>query len=185
MGLGTEYLNKEDELILVDQDDNAIGSLSKLAAHQQGLLHRAFSLFVFNQDGEVLLQQRAMGKYHSAGLWTNTCCSHPRPGELTGSAVQRRLHEEMGLQCEVEFQFSFTYRFEFENGLIEHEIDHIYIGHSDQPPVPNPDEVMAWRYTSLEDLQNEVGQRPEEFTVWLRLCLPDVIASFRSSKKLK
>ena len=171
-------------LILVDRTDNEIGSMEKLAAHEQGVLHRAFSLFVFNSKNELLLQRRAEDKYHSSGLWTNTCCSHPRPGERTNVAVKRRLQEEMGMQCDVTSAFSFIYKAEFENGLIEHELDHVYFGWSDEAPVPNRDEVVAHRYVKLEDIQDEIDAHSELFTVWFKECFAQVKKHFSTLAKV-
>jgi isopentenyl-diphosphate Delta-isomerase len=165
----------DEQLILVDENDNETGSLDKLSVHQKGLLHRAFSVFIFNTKGEVLLQQRADGKYHSAGLWSNTCCSHPRKSEKLKEAISRRLLEEMGIDCETQFKFTFTYRCEFENGLTEHELDHVYFGTSDMLPVTDPQEVKDWRYIRLENLVEEIAKTPEQFSEWLKLCLPRVI----------
>ena len=168
----------DDVLILVDEHDQELGSMDKLSVHQKGLLHRAFSVFIFNSKGELLLQQRADDKYHSGGLWTNTCCSHPRAGEELEMAVDRRLEEEMGMQCHTDFKFSFIYKMEFENGLTEHEFDHVYFGRSDEMPVPNPLEVKDFRYIRLDDLNTEIEQRPKEFSAWLKICLPKVLEYF-------
>lgn len=165
----------EDILILVDENDNEIGLLDKLSVHQQGLLHRAFSVFVFNSNDELLLQKRAEDKYHSGGLWSNTCCSHPRSGETTLFAVNRRLKEEMGIECAPEFKFSFIYKTNFENGLTEYEYDHVYVGESDQIPSPDENEVQDWKYISLENLQHEIKKNPENFSEWLKICLPEII----------
>lgn len=165
----------EDRVILVDEHDNELGVLDKLLAHRTGVLHRAFSVFVFNSRGELLLQQRADGKYHSGGLWSNTCCSHPREGEETADAASRRLREEMGMVCDTVFQFRFIYRVDFDNGLTEHELDHVYFGTSDAPPVPDDLEVKAWKYLTLEQLEKEIRLYPQYFTAWLRICLPEVI----------
>lgn len=165
---------KEELLILVDEQDQEIGSIEKWPAHESGKLHRAFSIFIFNTRSEVLLQQRAFGKYHSAGLWSNACCSHPLKGELITDSIKRRLQEEMGMQCETEFQFKFIYRHSFDNGLTEHEFDHVYFGISDDVPVLNPEEVHAYRYLSMEKLEEEIKQRPEDFTAWLKICLPGI-----------
>lgn len=169
----------EDVLILVDENDKEIGALEKTPVHKQGLLHRAFSLFVFNSNNELLLQQRADGKYHSPGLWTNTCCSHPRQGELMEDAIHRRLSEEMGMNCGLTFQFSFIYRHEFSNGLTEHELDHVYFGYSDQQPSPNPDEVKDWKFMHMDDLQKELALRPELYSPWLNICFPKVLKNFQ------
>jgi isopentenyl-diphosphate delta-isomerase len=162
-------------LILVDEHDKPWGKLEKDQVHQLGLLHRAFSAFIFNSKGELLLQQRADGKYHSAGLWTNTCCSHPRFGEELKDAVARRLEEEMGLICETKFIFSFIYKAKFENGLTEHEFDHVYYGVSDDQPTPNPSEVSQWKYVTLESLQKDISINPSNYTVWLNICLPKLM----------
>ena len=163
-----------DLLILVDENDNEVGIMDKISAHQQGILHRAFSVFVFNSMGFLILQRRAMDKYHSPGLWSNTCCSHPRQGETTTNACSRRLIEEMGIKCDLSFAFDFTYRAEFGNGLIEHEFDHVYFGKSDKIPKPNSQEVMDWKYISLNELQKDIIDHPEIYTEWLKICLPKV-----------
>lgn len=162
-------------LILVDEEDNGIGFLDKVKVHQKGVLHRAFSVFIFNNAGELLLQRRALSKYHSPGLWSNTCCSHPRKGEGTLRACERRLQEEMGMSSDLKFAFSFTYRAEFENGLTEHEFDHVYFGYSQNLPNPDPCEVMDSKYISMDELQNDVLSRPEDYTEWLKICLPRVV----------
>ncbi len=161
-------------LILVDENDNETGSMNKLDAHQSGLLHRAFSVFIFNQKGEILLQQRADGKYHSAGLWSNTCCSHPLKGERVNDAVSRRLKEEMGIECATQFQFRFIYKVALENGLTEHELDHVYFGKSDAVPVPDPNEVKDWQYVRPEKLKEEIISHPQEYSAWLKICFPKV-----------
>lgn len=169
----------EDVLILVDENDRELGGMDKLAVHQQGLLHRAFSVFLFNSEDELLLQQRADDKYHSGGLWTNTCCSHPRVGEELAEAVDRRLNEEMGMQCDTEFQFSFIYKMEFENGLTEHELDHVYFGNCDELPVLNPMEAKDFKYIRLDDLSREIEDNPSQFSAWLKICLPKVREHFK------
>jgi isopentenyl-diphosphate delta-isomerase len=173
-----------DLLILVDEHDNEIGTLEKLQVHELGLLHRAFSIFIFNSNGDLLLQQRAEEKYHSGGLWTNSCCSHPNYGETLEAAIKRRLQEELGINCCVEFQFKFMYKTVFENGLIEHEYDHVYFGYTDEEPVPNPDEIMAWKYISLDNLDNEMKKNASIYTSWLQLCLPKVISLAETQNKL-
>jgi isopentenyl-diphosphate delta-isomerase len=177
------FLNKEQPteiLILVDNEDNEIGLLDKTTVHHTGVLHRAFSVFVLNSRGELLLQQRALAKYHSPGLWSNTCCSHPRKGEDTVRACERRLQEEMGMSCDLQFAFSFIYRAEFDNGLIEHEFDHVYLGYSDELPQHDSGEVMGSRYISFQDLQNEISTNPENYTEWLKICLPRVAQHLES-----
>ncbi|WP_316749847.1 isopentenyl-diphosphate Delta-isomerase [Pedobacter gandavensis] len=174
MNLMTEE-EEEEEVILVDENDKPIGTMPKLAAHLAGKFHRAFSVFVFNSAGELLLQQRAADKYHSAGKWTNTCCSHPRPGELTADAANRRLQEEMGMECELSPVFSFSYTAELENGLIENEYDHVYFGSTDTLPVPNPEEVAAFQYISMEALEHRLQQDPTAYTEWLKICFDQVM----------
>lgn len=169
------FNNADDLLILVDDQDRELGVQDKLSVHQQGLLHRAFSVFVFNSNADLLMQQRADDKYHSPGLWTNTCCSHPRPGEVTLEACKRRLMEEMGIVCELEFSFSFLYKCSFENGLTEHEFDHVYVGQTDELPIINSDEVKAWKYISIDALQNEISLHPDSYTEWLKICLPELL----------
>ena len=165
----------EELLILVDENDNEVGVIDKWSAHKSGALHRAFSVFVFNTNGELLLQQRADEKYHSAGLWSNTCCSHPYKGEKMIEAINRRLQEEMGMSCETEFMFSFIYKANLENGLSEHEFDHVYFGTTDMQPTPEPAEVKDWKYISLQDLAMDVEKNPGVYSAWLKICLPDVI----------
>jgi isopentenyl-diphosphate delta-isomerase len=167
-----------DLLILVDENDNEIGLMEKLSVHQTGSLHRAFSVFIFNSKGELLLQQRADDKYHSGGLWTNTCCSHPVNGEQIKSTIKKRLKEEMGIECETDFQFSFIYKTEFSNGLTEHELDHVYFGKSDQLPVPNIFEAKDWKYIDLEQLRQSIDKNPQDYSYWLKICLPQVIKKF-------
>lgn len=167
-----------DLLILVDKNDNEIGLMEKLSVHQTGSLHRAFSVFIFNSKGELLLQQRADDKYHSGGLWTNTCCSHPVSGEEIKETIKKRLKEEMGIECETNFQFSFIYRTDFGNGLTEHELDHVYFGKSDELPVPNILEAKDWKYIALEQLEKSIHQNPQDYSYWLKICLPEVIKKF-------
>ena len=145
--------------------------MEKIAAHREGLLHRAFSVLVFNSKGELLLQKRAEGKYHSPGLWSNTCCGHPRPGEDIGSAARRRLVEEMGLGCELEPAFTFRYEASMGNGLAESEMDHVFIGSTDDLPSPNADEVSDWRYVDRTSLEQGLSSYAARFTVWLPLCV--------------
>lgn len=162
-------MKEEAKVILVDEHDNEIGFMSKTTAHQQAVMHRAISVFIVNNAGEWLLQQRAFEKYHSAGLWTNTCCSHPLPGETHSSAAARRLVEEMGIEkCKLTRLFDFTYREELENGLTEYELDHVYLGFSDQLPVPNPDEVKSFKYISFDELKTDITKSPDNYTVWFR-----------------
>lgn len=169
----------EEEVILVNKVDEAIGTMPKQQAHVEGKLHRAFSVFIFNRLGELLLQQRALDKYHSAGKWTNTCCSHPRPGEETLAAAKRRLKEEMGLECELNWEFSFSYIAEFENGLIENEYDHVYFGVSDTLPHPNPQEVAAFKYLKMEELDKNLLQDEQKYTAWLKKCFSQVWTHYK------
>lgn len=165
-----------EEVILVDEFDNELGTMEKMEAHVKGVLHRAFSIFIFNSKGELLLQQRALHKYHSAGLWTNTCCSHQRLNETSSAAAKRRLVEEMGMHSTLEKAFTFIYKSKFDNDLTEHELDHVFIGEDNELPAINPKEVANYKYISLTELQAEIDQHPEEFTTWFRICLPRVIA---------
>ncbi len=156
-------------VVLVNEQDVALGKMEKLEAHIKGELHRAFSVFIFNSDGELLLQKRADGKYHSGGLWTNTCCGHPNPGEVISSAVSKRLNEEMGMLCNLKFGFKFLYKENVGNHLTEHEVDHVFFGISDEAPELNDDEVSAYRYVSLAELQEEMSDDPYIFTKWFKL----------------
>jgi isopentenyl-diphosphate delta-isomerase len=164
-----------ERVILVDPHDEAIGTAEKLEAHVTGALHRAFSVFILNHRGEILMQRRAAGKYHGAGLWSNSCCGHPRPGEEITAAATRRLNEEMGFTCGLRRLFSFTYRAEMEDGLWEHEIDHVLIGHHDAEPRPDPAEVAEWRWIDPDSLRLEMQREPENFTPWLRPALEGLI----------
>jgi isopentenyl-diphosphate delta-isomerase len=161
----------KDALILVDENDRETGTMNKLEAHQLGLLHRAFSILVWNSNNELLIHQRAAGKYHSGGLWTNTCCSHPMPGENILDAAHRRLQEEMGFDCDLQPAFSFMYRVALDNSLIENELDHVFLGISDTIPEPDPSEVSAYSWISLAALHAEMEQHPERFTHWFRLII--------------
>jgi isopentenyl-diphosphate delta-isomerase len=160
-----------ERVILVDERDRPIGSAGKLAAHEEGLLHRAFSILVMNDARELLLQQRATGKYHSAGLWSNSCCSHPRPDETVLEAGRRRLHEELGFVCPLRPVTSFVYHADVGAGLTEHELDHVLVGRWDGEPTPDPTEVDDWRWAPLDAVRREVDLHPERFTVWFRLLL--------------
>jgi isopentenyl-diphosphate delta-isomerase len=158
--------NKEDYVILVDENDIEIGAMQKMEAHQKALLHRAISVFVCNLNGEWLLQKRALKKYHSNGLWTNTSCSHPFPGESNLDAANRRLREEMGLEADLSEIFSFTYKESLDNELTEYELDHVFFGITDDKPVINPDEVDDWKYISFIDLEADIKKNPINYTVW-------------------
>ncbi|MCP4076941.1 MAG: isopentenyl-diphosphate Delta-isomerase [Gammaproteobacteria bacterium] len=158
-----------NKVILVDKNDQQIGTMDKLSAHIEDRLHRAFSIFIFNHAGELLLQQRAHDKYHSGGLWSNTCCSHPTPGELTIDAAHRRLQEEMGFDCPLQEQPSLTYRAELDNGLTENEFDHIFFGRYKGNPVVNTDEAIDWQWMTTDTLLQSIKKQPESFTSWLKL----------------
>jgi isopentenyl-diphosphate delta-isomerase len=160
------------QVILVNERDEPTGAMEKIEAHEKGLLHRAFSVFIFNEQGEMLLQQRAPGKYHSPNLWTNACCSHPAPGEEVSAAAHRRLKEEMGFDTELEKAFAFTYRAEFENGLTEHEFDHVFVGRYNGPVNPDPLEVSRYRYLNLRELRKELQEQPGLFTEWFKIAYP-------------
>ncbi|WP_433783463.1 isopentenyl-diphosphate Delta-isomerase [Pseudomonas frederiksbergensis] len=161
----------EELLILVDLNDRKKGCAPKLQAHQKGLLHRAFSIFIFDHAGCLLLQQRAFGKYHSQGLWTNTCCGHPRPGERTMAAAKRRLLEEMGMTCSLRKVSTLLYREQVSNQLIEHEFDHVFVGISDCDPIANPEEAHAWQWLQLSQIPERIAAAPETFTIWFRRIL--------------
>ena len=165
---------KTEMVILVDDNDNETGVAEKLEAHLSGQLHRAISVFIFNTVGQWLIQKRAANKYHSAGLWTNACCSHPRPGEEAIFAAHRRLREEMGIASELAPAFTFEYRAEFENALVEHELDHVFIGHSDAVPQPDPNEVSEWKYISTEELASQLASSPMDFSAWFRIVFSRV-----------
>ena len=165
----------EEKVILVDVDDKPIGEMPKQECHVKGVLHRAFSVFVFNSQGQILLQQRAFSKYHSPGLWTNTCCSHPRVGETTLEAANRRLHEEMGFDCHLTEKFAFTYQAEVGCGLIEHEIDHVFFGFSDEKPIINREEVESWKYITLNDLKHDIELNPQNYTQWFKIIFDRVL----------
>nr|WP_199156193.1 isopentenyl-diphosphate Delta-isomerase [Pedobacter sp. ASV2] len=167
-----------EQVILVNKFDEPQGSMEKMEAHQKGLLHRAFSIFIFNSKNELLLQQRAKDKYHSAGLWTNTCCSHPRLGESNIEAAKRRLREEMGMECVLTEAFSFIYKAPLENGLIENEFDYVFFGISDDLPIVNPNEVQCYRYMNLKVLQNDINKQPQLYTSWLKICLNEVVEHY-------
>ena len=160
---------KEEQVILVNEKDEQIGLMPKMEAHEKALLHRAFSVFVFNDNNELMIQQRAAHKYHSPLLWTNTCCSHQREGESNIEAGKRRLLEEMGFTTDLEESISFIYKAPFDNGLTEHEFDHILIGHYNEEPNINPDEVASWKWMSLEAVKADISQHPSLYTEWFKI----------------
>jgi len=161
-------------VILVDENDQEVGQMEKMEAHEKGLLHRAFSIFLFNNQNELLLQQRAHSKYHSGGLWTNTCCSHPRSGESVSQASNRRLMEEMGIKAEMESKFHFVYRAELDNELTEHELDHVVFGSFNGEPNINPDEVASWKYVSMNEIEEDMKTNPDNYTAWFRIVFDEV-----------
>lgn len=160
---------KEEQVVLVDKENNALGLMPKLEAHEKGILHRAFSVFVFNDKNELMLQQRASHKYHSPLLWTNTCCSHQRDGESNLEAGKRRLSEEMGFSVDLKEIFSFVYKAPFDNGLTEHELDFVLIGYYNGQPNINKEEVEDWKWMSLKDIKNDIGQNPNLYTAWFKI----------------
>lgn len=160
-----------EQVVLVDEQDREIGAMEKMEAHRVGKLHRAFSVLVFNSKGESLIQQRAASKYHSAGLWTNACCSHPRPGESIQSAARRRLQEEMGIQADPTFAYKFIYRIQLDDQLTEHEFDHVFKATYDGAPVMDPAEVQNWKFVAIDELLKDVARSPQKYTYWFRLIL--------------
>jgi isopentenyl-diphosphate delta-isomerase len=164
----------QQEVILVNEMDEPIGTMDKMKVHREGLLHRAFSVFIFNRNGDMLLQQRADEKYHSPGLWTNACCSHPFPGEEVSVAATRRLSEELGFSTKLEELFSFTYKCAFDNGLTEHEYDHVLAGIYEGRIDPNGSEVKDHAYWSLLDIVNGINESPEKYTAWFRIAFPGI-----------
>lgn len=165
------------QVILVDENDNQIGTMGKIAAHSNGAtLHRAFSIFVFNSKGETLLQRRAMGKYHSKGVWSNTCCSHPYVGESIIDAAHRRLKEEFGFDCSLKEHFSFIYKTDVGNGLTEHEFDHILTGVYEGKINPNPEEIMDYKWIMPQDLLDEMVKNPQSYTLWMKIGIEKLIA---------
>ncbi|WP_207532564.1 isopentenyl-diphosphate Delta-isomerase [Desertivirga arenae] len=162
------------DVILVDEHDNEIGQMEKMEAHLKGLLHRAFSVFVFDNQGRMLLQRRALEKYHSPGLWTNTCCSHPAPGESNLAAATRRLKEEMGFTCELKEIGAFTYRTTFDNGLQEYEFDHLFTGEFNSSFETNPEEVDSYKWLSIEEIDKLLKASPDDYTVWFKIAFPIV-----------
>lgn len=173
----------EEQVILVDTDDNPIGTMNKMEAHEKAVLHRAFSVFILNDKNEVMLQQRAAHKYHSPLLWTNTCCSHQRVGETNIEAGKRRLFEEMGFTAELKELFHFIYKAPFDNGLTEHELDHVMIGYSNENPVINPEEVESWKWMSIEAIKVDMMDNPNAYTVWFKIIF-DEFYHFLEENKL-
>ncbi len=170
------HILRKDEVVYVDEQDNELGTGEKLEAHQKGVLHRAISVFIFNRKGELMLQKRAKTKYHSGGLWSNTCCSHPRPGEDIAVAARRRLQEEMGFTTAVRHVHHLLYRTTFQNGLIENEYDHMFVGESEATPVLDSEEAEEWKWMSPEAIRKDVKECPEKYTFWFRLAFEQVLS---------
>ncbi len=169
----------EEKVILVNQKDEPIGLMPKMEAHEKGLLHRAFSVFIFNEKNELMIQQRALSKYHSPGLWTNTCCSHQREGETNIEAGKRRLQEEMGFTTELEDKISFIYKAPFDNGLTEHEFDHILVGNYNEEPSLNPEEAEAWKWMGLEEVAKDMENNPSVYTEWFKIIFEKYYQSIK------
>lgn len=163
-----------EQVILVDENDQPLGLMEKMEAHHQGLLHRAFSVFIFNKESELMIQQRALTKYHSPGLWTNTCCSHPREGEETINAAHRRMMEEMGFDCDITESFSFTYKADVGQGLTEHEFDHVFIGKYNDTPNINHEEVRDWKFMSMDKISKDMTKSPDRYTVWFKIAFKEL-----------
>jgi len=166
-----------EKVILVNENDEPEGLMEKMEAHKKAELHRAFSVFIFNEKGEMMLQQRALSKYHSPGLWTNTCCSHPREGEETLDAAHRRMMEEMGFDCDISEVFSFTYKADVGQGLTEHEFDHVFVGKYNDEPKINPEEVNSWKFMSIDKISEDMEKFPDRFTVWFRIAFDKLMNS--------
>lgn len=160
-----------ENVILVDEQDNVLGEMEKMEAHEKGLLHRAFSILLFNSKGELLLQKRSKNKYHSGGLWTNTCCSHPLPTETLQEATRRKLKQEMGIDAAMKFAYSFLYKTALDKNLIEHELDHVFIGTFNGVPSINPEEVEDWKFVTIDWLRKDVATHPENYTRWFQIIL--------------
>jgi isopentenyl-diphosphate Delta-isomerase len=173
------------QVILVSEQDEQTGVMEKIEAHQKALLHRAFSVFIFNENGEMLLQQRAFGKYHSPGLWSNACCSHPQPGEETVAAAMRRVNEELGITIPLEKRFHFIYKAEFENGLTEYEFDHVFTGQFNQAPAINKEEVNDYCYKSMREIKESLQTHSQKYTAWFKIAFPEIekwwIKNFKQS----
>ena len=175
-------MKKEEQVILVNENDEQIGLMPKLEAHEKAALHRAFSVFVFNVKDELLLQKRASHKYHSPNQWTNTCCSHQRNGETSVEAGKRRLYEEMGFSCELEEIFKFIYKAPFDNGLTEHELDHVLIGYYNENPKINLDEVDDYTWMSLSDIKKDIIENPNKYTVWFKIIFNEYLEKIKLRK---
>lgn len=168
----------EEHVVLVDEQDNPIGEGGKMQVHREATLHRSFSIFVFNDKAETLLQQRAEGKYHSGGLWSNACCGHPRPGEETIAAGQRRLQEEFGFSCNLKELLQFTYKVQLDHGLWEHEYDHVLIGTYNGEVLPNPEEIQRYKWVSKQELLEDMKHYPKQYTEWFKIVIDRVVAAW-------
>ena len=171
---------KEERVILIDKLDNQIGTMPKMEAHQKAILHRAFSVFILNEKGELMLQQRAHDKYHSPSLWTNTCCSHQREGEENVEAGKRRLKEEMGFTTDLKELFHFIYQAPFDNGLTEHELDHVLLGYYQGTPKINKLEVANWKWMSIQNISESLKTNPQEYTIWFKIVFDQFIKKINS-----
>lgn len=160
-----------EQVILVDADDNPIGTMEKMQAHREGRLHRAFSILIFNTQRQLLIQKRAVGKYHSAGLWTNTCCSHPQPSETMEAATRRRLRQELGIDLQPAFEYKFIYRAALGNNLTEHELDYVFSGTWNKDPVVDAAEISDWKYIDVGALRDDIMDHPEKYTHWFKLIV--------------
>lgn len=169
--MGDKNSDRQDRIILVDENDAPVGTEEKIRAHLRGHLHRAFSIFIFNSKGDLLLQKRAKEKYHSGALWSNTCCGHPKPGDRTKDAALRRLIEEMGFSCPLTEPFSFSYKAKLENGLTENEYDHVFYGYFDGQPNPSKLEVEDWKWVPVDHLITDIRANPHDYTPWLMICV--------------
>ncbi len=182
--LQQQKLKKLSEIIItVDEQGRLWGTIDKMQAHKTGKLHRAFSIFIFNTAGQLLLQQRAASKYHSGTKWSNTCCGHPKIGQQTGNAARTRLQEEMGFECDLNEVFTFRYCETLENGLIENEFDHVFFGVSNLTPIPNPLEVMDFKYITLDDLKLDMQTNPNDYTIWFKICFAQVLIEVENESK--
>lgn len=163
-----------EHVILVDAQDKELGIMEKMQAHHEGKLHRAVSVIIFNSQKQMLLQKRAIVKYHSAGLWSNACCSHPRPGEAPIEAAKRRLYEELGIKCELQKMFDFVYEVKLDSGLTEHEFDHVFAGICNDVPLPDPMEVGDWKYMNIDEIKTQIDSKPHDFTEWFKLIFEKI-----------
>jgi isopentenyl-diphosphate delta-isomerase len=160
-----------EKVLVVNEQDQVLGSMDKMEAHRRGILHRAFSIVIFNLDGEILLQKRSKDKYHSGGLWTNACCSHPAPGESIDEATRRRLKHEMGIDLQPDFAYKFIYESKLDNGLTEHELDYVYTGIFDGVPTVNKQEVEDWKFMNMKSLRDDLELNPDQYTIWFKLIM--------------